>query len=71
MRLDFDRQALKLDAERGTLNMQVDHPNRKAVESSAKIVVLVLGMHRSGTSSVAGALIRLGGGASQFAAPAG
>lgn len=41
--------------------MQFDRPNDKAVESSGKSAVLVLGMHRSGTSSVAGTLIRLGG----------
>jgi len=38
--------------------------HRRTSETDERTVaVLVLGMHRSGTSSVAGALIRLGGGA--------
>jgi hypothetical protein len=60
---DLDRQALNLDAERTNLNMQSDRPNGETVKSSTRTAVLVLGMHRSGTSSVAGALIRLGGAA--------
>jgi hypothetical protein len=61
--LDFDRQASKLDAERTNLNVQFDRPNGETVESSTRTAVVVLGMHRSGTSSVAGALVRLGGAA--------
>jgi hypothetical protein len=60
---DLDPQASKLDAERTNLNMQFDRPSGETVESSTRTAVLVLGMHRSGTSSVAGALIRLGGAA--------
>jgi hypothetical protein len=63
MSLDFDRPALKLDAERTNLNMQFDRLNGETVQSSTRTAVLVLGMHRSGTSSVAGALVRLGGAA--------
>jgi hypothetical protein len=60
---DLDPQASKLDAERTNLNTQFDRPSGETVESSTRTAVLVLGMHRSGTSSVAGALIRLGGAA--------
>jgi hypothetical protein len=63
MSLDDARQALKLDAEGANLNMQFDRQNGETFESSTRTAVLVLGMHRSGTSSVAGALVRLGGAA--------
>ena len=60
MNLDAD-QILNLDGERARLNVATDRS--KTVESSTRTAVLVLGMHRSGTSSLAGALIRLGGAA--------
>ena len=63
MNLDADRQILNLDGERASLNVAADRSKQEKVESSTRIAVLVLGMHRSGTSSVAGALIRLGGAA--------
>ena len=63
MNLDADRQILNLDGERARLNVAADRSNEEKVESSTRTAVLVLGMHRSGTSSLAGALIRLGGAA--------
>src|SRR5271165_4690621 len=54
-------QILNLDGDRARLNVAADRSNEEKVESSTRTAVLVLGMHRSGTSSVAGALIRLGG----------
>jgi O-antigen biosynthesis protein len=54
-------QILNLDGDRARLNVAADRS--KTVESSTRTAVLVLGMHRSGTSSVAGSLIRLGGAA--------
>jgi hypothetical protein len=54
-------QISSLDGERARLNVAADRS--KTIESSTRTAVLVLGMHRSGTSSVAGALIRLGGAA--------
>ena len=44
--------------------ISVGHPNVDA-EGLNKILVVVLGMHRSGTSSAAGALVRLGAAAPQ------
>ena len=44
--------------------IRVGHPNVDA-EGLNKILVVVLGMHRSGTSSAAGALVRLGAAAPQ------
>jgi glycosyltransferase involved in cell wall biosynthesis len=61
--LDVDRQILNLDGKRVSLDAAIDRRNGEAVESPIKTAVLVLGMHRSGTSSVAGALIQLGGAA--------
>ncbi len=55
-------QILNVDGDHARLNATADRSN-EPVESSTKTAVLVLGMHRSGTSSVAGALIRLGGAA--------
>jgi hypothetical protein len=46
------------------LFLSVGHPSND-VESLDKTVVVVLGMHRSGTSSVAGTLVRLGAAAPQ------
>ena len=46
------------------LVLSVGHPN-VAAECFNKTVVVVLGMHRSGTSSTAGTLVRLGCGAPQ------
>jgi hypothetical protein len=46
------------------LFISVGHPNVDA-EGLNKILVVVLGMHRSGTSSAAGALVRLGAAAPQ------
>jgi hypothetical protein len=46
------------------LFLSVGHPSRD-VESLDKTVVVVLGMHRSGTSSAAGTLVRLGAAAPQ------
>src|SRR5271166_89873 len=54
-------QILNLDGDRARLNVAADRS--KTVESSTRTAVLVLGMHRSGTSSVAGSLVRLGGAA--------
>ena len=44
--------------------ISVGHPSVDA-EGFNKILVVVLGMHRSGTSSAAGALVRLGAAAPQ------
>jgi hypothetical protein len=46
------------------LFLSIGHPSHD-VESLNKTVVVVLGMHRSGTSSAAGALVRLGAAAPQ------
>jgi hypothetical protein len=46
------------------LFVSVGHPNVDA-EGLNKTLVVVLGMHRSGTSSAAGALVRLGAAAPQ------
>jgi hypothetical protein len=46
------------------LFISVGHPSVDA-KGLNKILVVVLGMHRSGTSSVAGALVRLGAAAPQ------
>jgi hypothetical protein len=62
MNWDADRQILNLGDERAGLNVATDRSD-ETVESSTRTVILVLGMHRSGTSSLAGALVRLGGAA--------
>ena len=43
------------------LYISVRHPNLYAAERFKTTAIVVLGMHRSGTSSVAGTLVRLGG----------
>ena len=63
MNLDADRRILNSDGKRASLNVEIDRRNDETAESTTRTAVLVLGMHRSGTSSVAGALIRLGGAA--------
>jgi hypothetical protein len=61
MNLDSADQALNLDGEAGFV------PNAESNCADGKIMggtaLLVLGMHRSGTSSIAGAMVRLGGAA--------
>jgi hypothetical protein len=52
---------MNLDGKRARLDAATDRS--ETVERSTRTAVLVLGMHRSGTSSVAGALVRLGGAA--------
>jgi hypothetical protein len=51
------------------LFVSVGRPSRD-IQYLNKTVVAVLGMHRSGTSSIAGALVRLGGGAPLHLMPA-
>ena len=63
MNLESAGQAVNLDAEAPASGMEFGRPDATAAESTGSTAVLVLGMHRSGTSSVAGALIRLGGAA--------
>src|SRR5271154_4547956 len=53
------REALFLANGVACLFLSVGHPSGD-VESLTKTVVVVLGMHRSGTSSAAGTLVRLG-----------
>ena len=57
------RHALNEGGERASVNVEIDRPSGEAVQSSTRTAVLVLGMHRSGTSSLAGTLVRLGGAA--------
>jgi hypothetical protein len=63
MNLDGANQAPNLDAEAVTSNVEFSRADGKTVERAGGTALLVLGMHRSGTSSVAGAMIRLGGAA--------
>ena len=55
--------ALNEGGERASMNLEIDRPSGEAVQSSTRTAVLILGMHRSGTSSLAGTLVRLGGAA--------
>ena len=55
------RHALNEGGERASVNVEIDRPSGEAVQSSTRTAVLVLGMHRSGTSSLAGTLVKLGG----------
>ena len=59
MNLGSADEALNLDAEAGF--MESSCADGKIMEGSGSKALLVLGMHRSGTSSVAGAMVRLGG----------
>jgi hypothetical protein len=62
--LDPANQALNLAAEAAvTSNEESSRADGKIMERSGSKVLLVLGMHRSGTSSIAGAMVRLGGAA--------
>jgi hypothetical protein len=63
MNLDSADQALNLDARARTSGAEFSRTDGKTGECSDRTAVLVLGMHRSGTSSVAGAMVRLGGAA--------
>ena len=63
MNLESAGRAVNLDAEAAASGVEFGRPDARAAESSGGTAVLVLGMHRSGTSSVAGALARLGGAA--------
>lgn len=56
-------QALNLAAMATTSGQEFSHTDGKTGECSDHTALLVLGMHRSGTSSVAGAMVRLGGAA--------
>jgi hypothetical protein len=58
--LDSADQTLNSCSEAVTSGVEFSRPGGKTAESGGT-AVLVLGMHRSGTSSMAGALIRLGG----------
>jgi hypothetical protein len=62
--LDSADQALNLAAEAAvTSNEESSRADGKIMERSGSKALLVLGMHRSGTSSIAGAMVRLGGAA--------
>jgi hypothetical protein len=63
MNLDSADQALNLDARATTSGAEFSHRDGKTGECSDRTAVLVLGMHRSGTSSLAGTLVLLGGAA--------
>lgn len=63
MNLDSADQAANLSAEAAALGAEVGRSDGKAAEGSGGTAILVLGMHRSGTSSLAGAMTRLGGAA--------
>jgi hypothetical protein len=64
MNLDSADQALNLDTEAAvTADVESSRADGKIMERSGSEALLVLGMHRSGTSSVAGAMVRLGGAA--------
>ena len=63
MKLDSADQALGSEATAVTSGVELNRSNGKGVERLDRTAVLVLGMHRSGTSSLAGAMIRLGGAA--------
>ena len=49
--------------------LSVRHPDRELDDRANTIAVVVLGMHRSGTSSTAGTLVRLGGAAPRHLVP--
>jgi hypothetical protein len=67
MNLDPADQALNLAAEAAvTSNEESSRADGKMMERSGSKALLVLGMHRSGTSSIAGAMVLLGGCSSQF-----
>ena len=60
--LDSADQALNLAAEAAvTSNQESSRADGKIMERSGSKALLVLGMHRSGTSSIAGAMVLLGG----------
>jgi hypothetical protein len=61
MNLSPADQAVNLDAEAVASGTEFGRPGAKAAKGPAGMAVLVLGMHRSGTSSLAGAITRLGG----------
>jgi hypothetical protein len=62
MNLDPADQALNLAAEAAvTSNEESSRADGKMMERSGSKALLVLGMHRSGTSSIAGAMVLLGG----------
>jgi hypothetical protein len=62
--LDSADHALNLAAETVTaLNAESGSADGKIMEPAGSKALLVLGMHRSGTSSIAGAMVRLGGAA--------
>ena len=63
MNLNSTDQALNLSADSVGAHPKFNRADGKTVERSTKRALLVLGMHRSGTSSLAGAMIRLGGAA--------
>jgi hypothetical protein len=61
MNLDSADQARNLNAGAMTPGAKFSRANGQAAEGLDRTGLLVLGMHRSGTSSVSGAMIRLGG----------
>jgi hypothetical protein len=62
MNLDSADQAINLAAEAAvTSNAESSRAGGEITERSGSKALLVLGMHRSGTSSMAGAMVRLGG----------
>jgi len=63
MNLGSADQAANLDAEALTSGVEFGRTDAMMAEGSRGAAVLVLGMHRSGTSSLAGAIVRLGGAA--------
>ncbi|HEY1780173.1 MAG TPA: hypothetical protein VGG79_07020 [Roseiarcus sp.] len=60
MNLDSAGQALNSGAGAITSGPGLDLGGKRTEERSGDTAILVLGMHRSGTSSLAGALVRLG-----------
>ena len=60
MNLDSAGQALNSGAKTIASGPDLGHAGERTEERLDRTAVLVLGMHRSGTSSVAGAMVRLG-----------
>ena len=60
MNLDSAGQALNSGAKTIASGPDLGDAGKKTEERLDRAAVLVLGMHRSGTSSLAGAMVRLG-----------
>jgi hypothetical protein len=61
MNFDSSDQTSNLDPDNPTPGAKFSRTDGETEQGSDRTALLVLGMHRSGTSSLAGALIRLGG----------